>query len=66
MADFLTSPIGILALTVAQTLALLVPVLIAVAYLTWAERKVGDGLHLEVDLMARYAARLAEARAGGY
>jgi NADH-quinone oxidoreductase subunit H len=40
MADFLTSPIGILALTVAQTLALLVPVLIAVAYLTWAERKV--------------------------
>ena len=40
MTDFLTSPIGILALTVAQTLALLVPVLIAVAYLTWAERKV--------------------------
>jgi riboflavin synthase len=33
---------------------------------TWAERKLGDGLHLEVDLMARYAARLAEARAGGY
>jgi NADH-quinone oxidoreductase subunit H len=40
MTDFLTSPIGVLALTVAQTLALLVPVLIAVAYLTWAERKV--------------------------
>ena len=40
MTDFLASPIGILALTVAQTLALLVPVLIAVAYLTWAERKV--------------------------
>ncbi|WPB84046.1 NADH-quinone oxidoreductase subunit NuoH [Sediminicoccus rosea] len=40
MTDFLNSPIGVLALTVAQTLALLVPVLIAVAYLTWAERKV--------------------------
>jgi NADH-quinone oxidoreductase subunit H len=40
MNDFLTTPIGVLALTVAQTLALLVPVLIAVAYLTWAERKV--------------------------
>ena len=40
MTDFLASPIGILALTVTQTLALLVPVLIAVAYLTWAERKV--------------------------
>ena len=40
MTEFLASPIGILALTVAQTLALLVPVLIAVAYLTWAERKV--------------------------
>ena len=33
---------------------------------TWGERKDGDGLHIEVDLMARYAARLAEARAGGY
>ena len=40
MTEFLQSPLGILALTVAQTLALLVPVLIAVAYLTWAERKV--------------------------
>ena len=40
MTDFLASPVGILALTIAQTLALLVPVLIAVAYLTWAERKV--------------------------
>jgi len=40
MTEFLASPIGILALTVAQTLALLVPVLFAVAYLTWAERKV--------------------------
>ena len=40
MDDFLASPIGILAITVAQTLALLVPVLIGVAYLTLAERKV--------------------------
>jgi riboflavin synthase len=28
---------------------------------TWGERRVGDRLNLEVDLMARYAARLAEA-----
>lgn len=28
---------------------------------TWDQRKAGDGLNLEVDLMARYAARLAEA-----
>jgi len=33
---------------------------------TWADRKAGDLLHIEVDLMARYAARLAEARAQGY
>ncbi|MCX7325679.1 MAG: riboflavin synthase [Hyphomicrobiales bacterium] len=33
---------------------------------TWQERKPGDRLHIEVDLMARYAARLAEARAQGY
>ena len=32
---------------------------------TFAERKAGDRLNLEVDLMARYAARLAEARTGG-
>lgn len=29
---------------------------------TWGQRKAGDSIHLEVDLMARYAARLAEAR----
>jgi NADH-quinone oxidoreductase subunit H len=40
MDGFLASPIGILAITVAQTLALLVPVLLGVAYLTLAERKV--------------------------
>lgn len=32
---------------------------------TWGERSEGDGVHVEVDLMARYAARLAEARPGG-
>jgi riboflavin synthase len=29
---------------------------------TWGERKAGDALNLEVDLMARYAARLAETK----
>jgi riboflavin synthase len=33
---------------------------------TFCERRAGDRLNLEVDLMARYAARLAEARAAGY
>jgi riboflavin synthase len=33
---------------------------------TWKDRKAGDRLHIEADLMARYAARLAEARAQGY
>jgi riboflavin synthase len=27
---------------------------------TWGERREGDRLNIEVDLMARYAARLAE------
>ena len=31
---------------------------------TWGERRAGDRLNLEVDLIARYAARLSEARAG--
>src|SRR3954447_17063208 len=43
---------------------LLIPHTLAVT--TWGERQTGDRLNLEVDLMARYAARLAEARAGGY
>jgi riboflavin synthase len=38
---------------------LLIPHTLAVT--TFGERKDGDRLHLEVDLMARYAARLAEA-----
>ncbi|MFZ4407021.1 MAG: NADH-quinone oxidoreductase subunit NuoH [Paracraurococcus sp.] len=46
MDDFLSSPIGILAITVAQTLALLVPVLLSVAYLTYAERKVLGAMQL--------------------
>lgn len=38
---------------------LLIPHTLAVT--TWGDRRAGDHLHLEVDLMARYAARLAEA-----
>ena len=33
---------------------------------TWGERKQDDALNIEIDLMARYAARLAQARAEGY
>ncbi|MEO3471598.1 NADH-quinone oxidoreductase subunit NuoH [Roseomonas sp. CAU 1739] len=41
MVDFLLNhPIGILILTVVKALALLVPLLVGVAYLTYAERKV--------------------------
>jgi NADH-quinone oxidoreductase subunit H len=43
---FLSSPAGVLAITLAQTLALLVPVLLAVAYLTLAERKVLAAMQL--------------------
>ncbi len=39
---------------------LLIPHTLAVT--SWDERKVGDELNLEVDLMARYAARLVEAK----
>jgi riboflavin synthase len=42
---------------------LIVPHTLAVT--TWGDRKDGDKLNLEVDLMARYAARLAEARRAG-
>ncbi len=31
-------------------------------FTTWGERKTGDSLNIEVDLMARYAARLVEAK----
>ncbi len=40
MTDFLATSAGITVLTIAQTLAMLVPVLVSVAYLTLAERKV--------------------------
>jgi len=39
---------------------LLIPQTLAVT--TWGERKDGDKLNLEVDLMARYAARLLQAK----
>jgi riboflavin synthase len=42
---------------------LIIPHTLAVT--TWGERRAGDALNLEVDLMARYAARLAEARSAG-
>ncbi len=32
---------------------------------TWGERQAGDKVNIEVDQMARYAARLVEARQGG-
>jgi riboflavin synthase len=31
---------------------------------TWGERHAGDDINLEVDLMARYAARLAGSQSG--
>jgi riboflavin synthase len=37
----------------------------SLAVTTWSERQVGDRVNLEVDTMARYAARLAEAAAQG-
>ncbi|HEY0202718.1 MAG TPA: NADH-quinone oxidoreductase subunit NuoH [Acetobacteraceae bacterium] len=40
MTAFLATPLGIAVLTVVETLAMLVPVLVSVAYLTLAERKV--------------------------
>ncbi|MFC0388693.1 NADH-quinone oxidoreductase subunit NuoH [Muricoccus vinaceus] len=46
MDSFLNSPVGVLSLTVAQALALLVPLLIFVAYLTWAERKILGAMQL--------------------
>ncbi len=43
---------------------LIIPHTLAVT--TWGERRAGDRLNLEIDLMARYAARLVEARQAGY
>ena len=46
MAAFLQTPFGVLILTVLEALALLVPLLIGVAYLTYAERKVLGAMQL--------------------
>jgi NADH-quinone oxidoreductase subunit H len=47
LIDFLLhNPVGIVILTVIEALALLVPVLVAVAYLTYAERKVLAAIQL--------------------
>ncbi len=40
MSEFVATPFGTLVITVVQALALLVPLLLAVAYLTYGERKV--------------------------
>lgn len=37
----------------------------SLAVTTWGERKVGDRVNIEIDTMARYAARLAQAAAEG-
>jgi NADH-quinone oxidoreductase subunit H len=46
MTNFLATPLGILVLTVLKALALLVPLLVGVAYLTYAERKVLAAIQL--------------------
>lgn len=46
MATFFATPFGVLVLTVLEALALLVPVLLGVAYLTYAERKVLAAMQL--------------------
>jgi NADH-quinone oxidoreductase subunit H len=46
LLEFLKTPFGILVLTLVKALALLVPLLIAVAYLTYAERKVLGAMQL--------------------
>ena len=48
MAEFLVTPFGILLLTLVKTLALLVPLLIGVAYLTLAERKVMAAMQMRL------------------
>ena len=46
MAEFLDTPFGFVLLTFGQTLALLVPLLMSVAYLTLAERKILAAMQL--------------------
>lgn len=48
MAEFFATPFGVLILTVLKTLAMLVPVLIAVAYLTLFERKVMAAMQMRI------------------
>ncbi len=48
MAEFLVTPFGVLLLTLAKTLAMLVPVLVSVAYLTLAERKVMAAMQMRL------------------
>ena len=48
MTAFLLTPIGVLLLTIIKTLALLVPVLVSVAYLTLAERKVMAAMQMRL------------------
>jgi NADH-quinone oxidoreductase subunit H len=48
MAEFFTTPFGILIITLAKTLALLVPLLMGVAYLTLAERKVMAAMQMRL------------------
>ena len=46
MSDFLATPAGTVLLTVAEALAIVVPVLLMMAYLTYAERKVLAAMQL--------------------
>ncbi len=46
MAEFLDTPVGQVAWIVAKILAIVLPLLVAVAYLTYAERKVIGAMHL--------------------
>lgn len=48
MTGFFDTTIGVLLLTIAKTLAMLVPVLISVAYLTLAERKVMAAMQMRL------------------
>ncbi|MBN9062095.1 MAG: riboflavin synthase subunit alpha [Rhizobiales bacterium 65-9] len=43
---------------------LLIPHTLAVT--TWGDRRTGDRVHVEIDMLARYAARLMEAKANGF
>ena len=61
MAEFLDTPFGFVLLTFGQTLALLVPLLMGVAYLTLAERKILAALERIVPLAGK---RIADVGTG--